>query len=93
MYYLSALSYMRDERKSRALVLFLVLILFFEPLSVLSLSAQERHKPRHKPSGEAQQDLTDDQRIRHMLARLSFGARPGDFERVKAMGGTCHITR
>jgi uncharacterized protein (DUF1800 family) len=30
--------------------------------------------------------LTDDQRILHVLNRLGFGARPGDVERVKAMG-------
>src|SRR5678816_2198019 len=30
--------------------------------------------------------LTDNQRIIHVLNRLGFGARPGDLERVKAMG-------
>lgn len=30
--------------------------------------------------------LNDDQRILHVLNRLGFGARPGDVERVKAMG-------
>src|SRR5882672_1174857 len=30
--------------------------------------------------------LTQDQRILHVLNRLGFGARPGDVERVKAMG-------
>ena len=30
--------------------------------------------------------LTDEQRIVHLLNRLGFGARPGDVERVKAMG-------
>src|SRR6185503_1215015 len=30
--------------------------------------------------------LTQDQRIIHVLNRLGFGARPGDVERVKAMG-------
>ncbi|MEK6278758.1 MAG: DUF1800 domain-containing protein [Acidobacteriota bacterium] len=30
--------------------------------------------------------LSDDQRILHVLNRLGFGARPGDVERVKAMG-------
>ena len=30
--------------------------------------------------------LTDEQRIIHVLNRLGFGARPGDVERVKAMG-------
>jgi uncharacterized protein (DUF1800 family) len=30
--------------------------------------------------------LTDDQRILHVLNRLGFGARPGDIERVRAIG-------
>src|ERR1700752_2576044 len=30
--------------------------------------------------------LTEEQRIIHVLNRLGFGARPGDVERVKAMG-------
>ena len=30
--------------------------------------------------------LTEEQRILHVLSRLDFGARPGDVERVKAMG-------
>src|SRR5256714_1133942 len=30
--------------------------------------------------------LTEDQRILHVLNRLGFGARPGDVERVKAIG-------
>jgi len=32
------------------------------------------------------QNLTGEQRIVHVLNRLGFGARPGDVERVKAMG-------
>jgi len=32
------------------------------------------------------QKLTEDQRISHVLNRLGFGARPGDVERVKALG-------
>ena len=31
-------------------------------------------------------NLTEEQRIVHVLNRLGFGARPGDVERVKAMG-------
>src|SRR5947199_3373711 len=30
--------------------------------------------------------LTEEQRILHVLNRLGFGARPGDVERVRAMG-------
>src|ERR1044071_1362304 len=41
------------------------------------VSAQKRAKS---------QNLTEEQRIVHVLNRLGFGARPGDVERVKAMG-------
>lgn len=36
--------------------------------------------------GKSSAKLTDDQRILHVLNRLGFGARPGDVERVRAMG-------
>jgi len=44
------------------------------------------------PAADAQQQpqkaqrLTQEQRILHVLNRLGFGARPGDIERVRAMG-------
>ena len=41
---------------------------------------------RAKSQNLASHDLTGDQRIVHVLNRLGFGARPGDVERVKAMG-------
>jgi uncharacterized protein (DUF1800 family) len=37
--------------------------------------------------------LTADQRIAHVLSRLTFGARPGDFERVKAIGVEAFIAQ
>ena len=39
------------------------------------------------------QALSDDQRVAHVLSRLTFGARPGDFERVKAMGVDAFINQ
>jgi uncharacterized protein (DUF1800 family) len=30
--------------------------------------------------------MSEDQRVAHVLSRLTFGARPGDFERVKTIG-------
>src|SRR4030095_1745049 len=38
-----------------------------------------------KPAAQADR-LTEEQRITHVLNRLGFGARPGDVERVKAIG-------
>src|SRR5258708_6459458 len=38
-------------------------------------------KPRHKTAS-----LSGERRVAHVLNRLTFGARPGDMERVKAIG-------
>ncbi|MBX7053852.1 MAG: DUF1800 domain-containing protein [Pyrinomonadaceae bacterium] len=38
------------------------------------------------PSSASLKPLTEDQKIIHVLNRLGFGARPGDIERVKAIG-------
>jgi uncharacterized protein (DUF1800 family) len=56
----------------KTIVVALVICLVFT-----QISAQKRSKPR---------GLTEEQRIAHVLNRLGFGARPGDVERVKAMG-------
>jgi len=37
-------------------------------------------------AGKTGAKLSEEQRILHVLNRLGFGARPGDVERVKAMG-------
>ena len=38
------------------------------------------------PGGADRKALTEDQRILHVLNRLGFGPRPGDLEKVKAIG-------
>jgi uncharacterized protein (DUF1800 family) len=45
------------------------------------------------PVGQSIARLTDDQRILHVLNRLGFGARPGDLERVKALGVDNYINQ
>src|SRR4029453_45536 len=42
---------------------------------------------------QAVRRLTEEQRIVHVLNRLGFGARPGDVERVKAMGEENYINQ
>src|SRR5689334_23928845 len=54
-------------------VALMLLILLTQPI----VFAQKHPKAR---------SLTEEQRIIHVLNRLGFGARPGDVERVKAMG-------
>ncbi|HKC62830.1 MAG TPA: DUF1800 domain-containing protein [Pyrinomonadaceae bacterium] len=73
----------------RAITLLLGLLLALQPVVVLTAAAQGRQARRN--AAGASQQLTEDQRIAHVLARLSFGARPGDFERVKAMGIQAYI--
>ena len=38
------------------------------------------------PVRDTKKALSDDQKILHVLNRLGFGARPGDVEKVKAIG-------
>jgi uncharacterized protein (DUF1800 family) len=38
------------------------------------------------PPLNASRELSRDEQVRHVLSRLTFGARPGDAERVSAMG-------
>src|SRR5438046_10374675 len=45
------------------------------------------------PAGTSTAKLSQDQRILHVLNRLGFGARPGDLERVKAMGIDNYISQ
>ncbi len=45
-------------------------------------------KPRHKTAA-----LSGERRVVHVLNRLTFGARPGDMERVKAMGVEAFIAQ
>ena len=51
----------------------------------LGVSAGQKQKARAS--------LNEDQRILHLLNRLGYGARPGDVERVKAMGIESYINQ
>ena len=66
---------MKDMKKSLALILILAMTAI-QPF--VSIAAGQKHAKA--------QGLSEDQRILHVLNRLGFGARPGDVERVKAMG-------
>jgi uncharacterized protein (DUF1800 family) len=50
------------------------------------ISAQSMDARMKAPAAKSTGKLTEDQRILHVLNRLGFGARPGDVERVRAMG-------
>jgi uncharacterized protein (DUF1800 family) len=58
---------------------FLMLTAMFSPIFTVGATAQMMQKTSAK-------QLTEDQKILHVLNRLGFGAREGDVERVKAIG-------
>ena len=61
----------------RLIVTFLIASMLATQSLVSSVQAQKAPKTRR---------LTEEQQIIHVLNRLGFGARPGDVERVKAIG-------
>jgi len=58
---------------------FLMTLAMFSPIFSIGANAQSMTKPKAK-------GLTEEQKILHVLNRLAFGARPGDVEKVKAIG-------
>ena len=75
--------------KSNAIFLLLVLSLLQQVVMTPAAIAQQRtQRETKKRSG-----LSDDRRVAQVLSRLTFGARPGDFERVKAMGVDAFINQ
>ena len=78
----------RFAKPIRLISVLLTTLLFCQPTFLLIGNAQGR-----KQRGEKKSAMTDDQRIAHVLSRLTFGARPGDFERVQAMGVDAFITQ
>jgi uncharacterized protein (DUF1800 family) len=62
------------------LSLFLLSLLIFEPLAA---RAVDRAASKKVLSGE--------QRTRHILSRLTFGARPADFEKVRKIGVKAYL--
>ena len=73
-------------RPGLARSLALSLSIFLGSGQLLAFATQHNQRPKA-------QRLSEDQRIAHVLSRLTFGARPGDFERVKAMGVEAFINQ
>jgi len=48
---------------------------------------------QHQRKGNTRGQLTEDRRIAHVLNRLTFGAGPGDLERVREMGVDAFIAQ
>src|SRR3984957_11223939 len=67
---------------SRVLAGCLVLSLVQDPITLLAAASPGWHSKR----APAVQPLTEAERATHALNRLTFGPRPGDLERVQAIG-------
>lgn len=72
------------EQLRRVVALFCSLTLL-APLLGRAVVGQQKQKPNAA--------LTEEQRIFHVLNRLGFGARPGDLQRVKAIGIETYINQ
>jgi len=67
----------------------LALALFCQPTFFLIANGQGRRARGEKKTAT----MTADQRVAHVLSRLTFGARPGDLARVKSMGVDAFIAQ
>lgn len=74
-------------------VAFLLMSALIAGTFAAGISAQNMNGGMKAPAGKSAAKLSEDQRILHVLNRLGFGARPGDVERVKAMGLDNYIAR
>src|SRR5262252_4697179 len=70
-----------ESPQSLAQVLALALVLSLTSQLFAGPAFAQRSRQRKSKAA-----MKDDQKIVHVLTRLTFGARPGDFARVKAMG-------
>ena len=73
-------SFFAAGRFTRALAVCLVLSLLQQPAMLLAAAGPSWHSKR------APQTMSEPERAAHALNRLTFGPRPGDLERVEAIG-------
>jgi uncharacterized protein (DUF1800 family) len=85
----ASIGFRRLRELLRAIAAFLSLLLFIQPAFVVMVGAQRRVQRDAKK----ERSMTEDRRIAQVVSRLTFGARPGDFERVKAMGVDAFIAQ
>jgi uncharacterized protein (DUF1800 family) len=69
-------------RKPALIALFAALVVF----SAANVHAGKKAAPGVRPAKQWSTEIPKDQRIEHALNRLTFGPRPADASRVKAMG-------
>jgi len=80
-----------SQRGQRRAAWLFSLLLLVQPLLGPVAFSQTKKPPRQKANDKS--ELSNDRRVAHVLSRLTFGARPGDFEKVKAMGVEAFIAQ
>ena len=77
-----------------------VMVLTLAATLAVGACAAARHDPSTTTVGDgataasiAARELSPDEQVRHVLDRLAFGPRPGDVDRVRAMGVDAWISR
>ena len=80
--------YKRSDRAMRFVSALLAFLLAFgSPVGASQDAKSQKQKGAQAPSKSADtKKLTDEQKVAHLLDRVTFGARPGDVERVQTMG-------
>jgi uncharacterized protein (DUF1800 family) len=71
---------------ARKHLILLGLVLLVSTAALLAGDKKSKSKPADTGPSATQMPMEDDKRIVHALNRFTFGIRPGDVERVKAMG-------
>src|ERR1700735_2372019 len=74
-------SFFASGRFNRVLAASLVLSLAQQPAVLLAAASPLWHSKHNSP-----QEMAENERAAHALNRLTFGPRPGDLERVEAIG-------
>src|SRR5262245_41778574 len=75
----------RSMRFGAALLAFL--LAFGSPVGAFQEAKSQKQKGAQAPSqSDAPKKLTEEQKVAHLLDRVTFGARPGDVERVMQLG-------
>lgn len=76
----------RTNRGSSLLTAGLAVVLIAAPAGYLAAKDKKDKKDKHKASAPVVAQMDESKKTVHALNRLTFGPRPGDVERVSAMG-------
>ena len=69
------------------------LVLILAAGQCLSFSGMGQGSSSQRNPRQTKRELAEARQVAHVLSRLTFGARPGDFERVKTMGVDAFIAQ